>query len=193
MEGRETGERLSGLRRSRMWTQVRLAEVAGVSPTTVSGIESGRISRPHFGTLGKLARALGVDPRDLLALSPAPAGAEQGPAPMSLEWARTSAEAEFEKGLDEASLNRLEALSRELDEERGRLQALYGEFPRDSEQRRLIKRQIRSVSAQSGSVSTTIMFHRHAGEGARNEAEPDGEESGAAPQAADRNDNGRRS
>ena len=193
MEGRETGGRLIGLRRSRMWTQVRLAEEAGVSPTTVSGIESGRISRPHFGTLGKLARALGVDPRELLADPSASTTAEEDPAPMSLEWARTSAEAEFEKGLDEASLNRLEALSRELAEERGRLQALYGEFPRDSEQRRFIKRQIRSVSAQSGSVSTSIMFHRHAGEGARNEAEPAREKDGAPPQAADRGDNGRRS
>ena len=193
MEGRETGGRLIGLRRSRMWTQVRLAEEAGVSPTTVSGIESGRISRPHFGTLGKLARALGVDPRELLADPSASTTAEEDPAPMSLEWARSSAEAEFEKGLDEASLNRLEALSRELDEERGRLQALYGEFPRDSEQRRFIKRQIRSVSAQSGSVSTSIMFHRHAGEGARNEAEPGREEGGAPPRAADRGDNGRRS
>ena len=190
MEGRETGERLSGLRRSRMWTQVRLAEEAGVSPTTVSGIESGRISRPHFGTLGKLARALGVDPRELLAPPPAPA-AEEGPAPMSLEWARTSAEAEFERGLEEASLNRLRSLSRELDEERGRLQALYGEFPRGSEQRRFIKRQIRAISAQSGSVRTSIMFHQHAVEGARNDAKSGGEESAAAPQTSDSDDNGR--
>ncbi|HEX8260897.1 MAG TPA: helix-turn-helix transcriptional regulator [Rubrobacteraceae bacterium] len=37
------------------------AEKAGGSPTTVSGIESGRISRPHFGTVKKLARASGAD------------------------------------------------------------------------------------------------------------------------------------
>jgi transcriptional regulator with XRE-family HTH domain len=41
---------IAALRERRMWTQVRLAEEAGISPTTVSGIESGRISRPHFGT-----------------------------------------------------------------------------------------------------------------------------------------------
>jgi transcriptional regulator with XRE-family HTH domain len=41
--------------------QGRLAEKAGGSPTTVSGIESGRISRPHFGTVKKPARASGVD------------------------------------------------------------------------------------------------------------------------------------
>ena len=183
MEKRETGERLSGLRRSRLWTQARLAEEAGVSPTTVSGIESGRISRPHFGTLGKLARALGVDPRELLASSPAPSAAEEGPAPMSLEWARTYAEAEFERGLEESSLNRLRSLSRELDEERGRLQALYGAFPRGSEQRRFIMRQIRSISAQSGSVSTSIMFHERTPDGGppgRREP-PDGRPGGSPP------------
>jgi len=82
MESSGTGERLAGLRRSRMWTQARLAAEAGVSPTTVSGIEGGKISRPHFGTLGKMARALGVDPRELVA-PPTPA-AEEGTAPMSL-------------------------------------------------------------------------------------------------------------
>ncbi len=159
MEGSGTGARLAGLRRSRMWTQARLAAEAGISPTTVSGIESGKISRPHFGTLGKLARALGVEPGELLGGPPA-AAADESTAPMSLEWARSSPEADFERGLEEASLRRLESLSSELDEERGRLQALYGEFPRGSEQRRFIKRQIRDISAQSGSVSTSIMFHQ---------------------------------
>jgi hypothetical protein len=84
---------------------------------------------------------------------------------MSLEWARSSPEADFERGLEEASLSRLESLSSELDEERGRLQALYGEFPRGSEQRRFIKRQIRDISAQSGSVSTSIMFHERTPDG----------------------------
>jgi transcriptional regulator with XRE-family HTH domain len=60
------GERLENIRRVRMWTQARLAREAGVSPTTVSGIETGKIARPHFGTLGKLARALGVAPEELL-------------------------------------------------------------------------------------------------------------------------------
>ena len=61
-----TGERLQNIRRLRMWTQARLAQEAGVSPTTVSGIETGKIERPHFGTLGKLARALGMAPDELL-------------------------------------------------------------------------------------------------------------------------------
>ncbi len=66
MDTRGIGKELLRVRRLRMWTQGRLAEEAGVSPTTVFGIESGRISRPHFGTVRKLARALGVDPRGLL-------------------------------------------------------------------------------------------------------------------------------
>jgi transcriptional regulator with XRE-family HTH domain len=162
-----------------MWTQARLAAEAGVSPTTVSGIESGKISRPHFGTLGKLARSLGVDPRELVA--PPASAVEEDAAPMSLEWARSSPETEFERGLEGASLSRLESLSRELDEERGRLQELYGGFPRGSEQRRMVKRQIRDVSAQSGSVSTSIMFHQHARQNVPTDAGRAGESAGPEP------------
>jgi transcriptional regulator with XRE-family HTH domain len=61
----DIGERVEHVRRLRMWTQARLAQEAGVSPTTVSGIETGKIGRPHFGTLGKLARALSVVPEEL--------------------------------------------------------------------------------------------------------------------------------
>lgn len=42
-------------------TQEELAEKAGVSPTTVVGMEGGRIRRPRTGTLEKLAVALGID------------------------------------------------------------------------------------------------------------------------------------
>ena len=53
------GERLENIRRVRMWTQARLAREAGVSPTTVSGIETGKIARPHLGTLGKAGSGFG--------------------------------------------------------------------------------------------------------------------------------------
>ena len=151
------GVRLVSIRRLRMWNQGRLAEEAGVSPTTVSGIETGRIARPHFGTLQKLARALEVDPQLLLS-SEEPVERE-GPEPISLQWARSVEEEEFEWEVEGASLGQLKSLVRELDEERGRLQRLYGEFPEGSEQRRFIKRQIREVSAQSGSITTSMMFH----------------------------------
>jgi hypothetical protein len=76
-------------------------------------------------------------------------------------WARDSEEGEFERGLEGASLESLDSLSRELDAEQERLQRLYGEFPETSEQGRFIKRQIREVAGQSGSVKTSAMFRRH--------------------------------
>ncbi len=156
MERDTVGRKLVVIRERRMWTQARLAEEAGVSPTTVSGIESGRISRPHFGTVKKLARALGVDPRELLS----PRGSEERArsAPLSLEWAISSREEEFEEGIEQATLDGLQALSRELGEEQERLFKLYGEA-RNSEQRRLIKGRIRDVAAQHGSVEASIAYH----------------------------------
>ena len=159
MGGPGIGERLLYIRRLRMWTQGRLAKEAGVSPTTVSGIETGRIGRPHFGTLHKLARALDVDPYMFLSSSEEPSETE-GPDLLSLQWARSAEEEEFERRLEEASLDRLNSLAQEMKQERQRLQRLYGEFPEGSEQRRFIKRQIREVSAQSGSITTSMMFHR---------------------------------
>jgi len=113
-----------------MWTQGRLAAEAGVSPTTVSGIENGRVLSPHFGTVRMLARALDADPSGLLTAGEPP-GSEQ-PDPLSLGWARSIQEEKFEQGLEEAPLKRLETLRRDLAEERGKLQALYGEFPEGS-------------------------------------------------------------
>jgi transcriptional regulator with XRE-family HTH domain len=152
------GRKLAIIRERRMWTQARLADEAGVSPTTVSGIESGRISRPHFGTLRKLARALGVEPEELLSVP----GSEEGeaPSPLSLEWAMSSGEEEFERGLEGAPVERLNSLFRALGEEQGRLRRLYGEA-RGSEQRRLIKTMIRQVAANSGSVEASITAQEH--------------------------------
>jgi transcriptional regulator with XRE-family HTH domain len=156
MERSVVGRRLAAIRERRMWTQGRLAEEARVSPTTVSGIESGRISRPHFGTLRKLASALGVDPGELVSQ---PGPREEGAAsPLSLDWAMSSGEDEFERGLEGASMEGLSSLSRELDEEQGRLRRMYGEA-RGSEQRRLIKTMIRQVAANSGSLEASITAH----------------------------------
>src|SRR5215218_6874948 len=144
------------LRESRMWTQLRLAEEAGVSPTTVSGIENGRISRPHFGTVRKLAVALEVQPEDLL---PHPGMRRGGvPARLSLEWSMASDDEEFERELEAASIEGLSSPSERLDEEESRLRRLYGEA-RGDRQRRLIKAMIRQVAANSGSVKASIMVH----------------------------------
>jgi transcriptional regulator with XRE-family HTH domain len=163
MGGVEIGALLLNIRRRRMWTQGRLAEEAGVSPTTVSGIESGRIARPHFGTLQKLAQALDVDARALLSSSEEPSVSEEpselkGLPPLSLQRARSAREEEFEQLVEGASLEKLKPLVQELEEQRERLQRLYGEFPEGSEQRRFIKDQIRDVSGQSASITTSLMF-----------------------------------
>src|SRR5918995_6181433 len=154
----DIGKRVENVRRLRMWTQARLAQEAGLSPTTVSSIETGKIGRPHFGTIGKLARALGVAPEVLLG-SREPVE-QQGPVPLSLGWARDTGEGEFENGLERASLESLDSLSRGLDVEHERLQRLYGEFPEGSEQGRFIKRQIREVAGRSGSVKASAMVRR---------------------------------
>src|SRR5919112_5754891 len=166
----DIGERVQNVRRLRMWTQVRLAKEAGVSPTTVSGIETGKIGRPHFGTLGKLALALGVAPEELL--DSRESVEQQGPAPLSLGWARESREGEFERGLEDASLGSLDALSRGLDAEQGRLQSLYGEFPEGSEQGRFIKRQIREVAGRSGSAKASAMVRRNHGDPEQHDKTP---------------------
>ena len=155
----DIGKRVENIRRLRMWTQARLAQEAGLSPTTVSGIETGKIGRPHFGTLGKLARALGVAPEELLDTQGSVE--QQGPVPLSLGWAKETGDGEFESGLEGASLNSLDSLSRGLDVEQERLQRLYGEFPEGSEQGRYIKRQIREVAGRSGSVKASAMVRRN--------------------------------
>ena len=70
----------------------------------------------------------------------------------------SSGEAEFERGLEGASIEGLSSLFRELGEEQGRLRRLYGEA-RGSEQRRLIKSMIRQVAANSGSLEASITAH----------------------------------
>ncbi|SMC07369.1 Helix-turn-helix [Rubrobacter radiotolerans DSM 5868] len=154
-----------------MMTQGRLAETAGVSPTTVSGIESGRILRPHFGTVRKLAGALEVAPEELLLSGD---GAQRPGAPLSLAWAREAHEEEFDRELEVASDEQLDTLARELEEERGRLQRLFAEFP-PGEERRLIKRRIRTLSAHSGSVSAQVHSNEvRAGGSGRSSEEPSG-------------------
>jgi transcriptional regulator with XRE-family HTH domain len=166
----DIGERVQNIRRLRMWTQARLAREAGVSPTTISGLETGKIVRPHFGTLGKLAQARRVAPEELLE-SREPVE-QQGPAPLSLGWARETGESEFEHGLERASLKSLDSLTQGLDVEQERLRRLYGEFPEGSEQARFIKRQIREVAGRSGSVRASAMVRRNQHDAERTD-EPD--------------------
>ncbi len=59
------GDRLREIRTRRLLTQEELAEKAGVSPSTVVNIERDN-REPHFRTIRKLAKALDVDPTELL-------------------------------------------------------------------------------------------------------------------------------
>ena len=59
------GEKLKEARTRRLLTQEELAEKAGISAATVVNIERNN-QEPHFRTIRKLAKALDVDPTELL-------------------------------------------------------------------------------------------------------------------------------
>ena len=59
------GEKLKKIRTRRLLTQEELAEKAGVSAATVVNVERNN-QEPHFRTIRKLAKALDVDPTELL-------------------------------------------------------------------------------------------------------------------------------
>lgn len=52
------------LRTRRFMTQVELAQAAGMSPTTINRVETGKLT-PRFSTIKRLAAALGVSPEEL--------------------------------------------------------------------------------------------------------------------------------
>ena len=59
------GEQLRKARTRRLLTQDELAEKAGVSQSTIANIERNN-AEPQFRTIRKLARALDVEPTELL-------------------------------------------------------------------------------------------------------------------------------
>ncbi|MDP9474499.1 MAG: helix-turn-helix domain-containing protein [Actinomycetota bacterium] len=59
------GEKLKQVRSRRLLTQDELAQKAGVSQSTVANIERNN-AEPQFRTIRKLAKALGVDPTELV-------------------------------------------------------------------------------------------------------------------------------
>ena len=65
--------RLREWRNLRGFTQVELAQRAGISPRAVAGYEAGESTKPH--TARKVAEALGVEIVDLLGADAAPRGA----------------------------------------------------------------------------------------------------------------------
>jgi transcriptional regulator with XRE-family HTH domain len=59
------GDRLKAIRTRRLLTQEQLAERAGIDHSTVVNAER-KNTEPHFSTIRKLAKALDVDPTELL-------------------------------------------------------------------------------------------------------------------------------
>ena len=56
--------KLKELRVKAILSQEDLGRIAGISPATVNRLEKGK-QKPHFKTIRKLAKALGVEPEDI--------------------------------------------------------------------------------------------------------------------------------
>jgi transcriptional regulator with XRE-family HTH domain len=59
------GKRLRSLRKERLFTQVELSKMTGVAQDSISSLETGK-REAHPGTIRKLAKALGVEPTELI-------------------------------------------------------------------------------------------------------------------------------
>lgn len=62
---KKIGEKVKRLRKDHEWTQQKLAEKIKMDITTINEIENGR-RNPSIKTINKLARALKVNPSELL-------------------------------------------------------------------------------------------------------------------------------
>jgi transcriptional regulator with XRE-family HTH domain len=63
---------LKDIRIDRGLTQEQLAALADVDQATISKLERETVTSPSWETVGRLARALGVDPHQLFPLAEAP-------------------------------------------------------------------------------------------------------------------------
>jgi transcriptional regulator with XRE-family HTH domain len=110
----ELGERIATLREEQALTQIELAEAARISPSTLSQIESGRVPRPHVGTVRKIARALGIEPAELRRTEELAFPKAEAPdgGPSLLDKALDAARHDEEKGAQ--AVNRLFASEGEL-------------------------------------------------------------------------------
>ena len=64
---------LAALRHARGLSQAALGKRAGVRQATISGLETGRIRRVDLDILDRIARALDVEPGELIVRGPAKA------------------------------------------------------------------------------------------------------------------------
>ena len=65
MEVMKIGTQVRRARERELLTQEELASHAGIGVATLNRIEKDRVE-PHFRTIRKIARALGVDPKELI-------------------------------------------------------------------------------------------------------------------------------
>ena len=65
MEVMKIGTQVRRARKRELLTQEELASRAGIGAATLNRIEKDRVE-PHFRTIRKIARALGVDPKELI-------------------------------------------------------------------------------------------------------------------------------
>jgi transcriptional regulator with XRE-family HTH domain len=65
MEVMKIGTQVRRARERELLTQAELASRAGIGAATLNRIEKDRVE-PHFRTIRKVARALGVDPKELI-------------------------------------------------------------------------------------------------------------------------------
>ena len=79
------------------WTLKQLAERAEVACSTLAQIENGRRRQPHAPTLGRLARALGLEPSELLQAARSSARAQPVPAFPLVSSSHPSADREFDR------------------------------------------------------------------------------------------------
>ncbi len=108
----ELAARLIDARRAANLTQEELAQEAGTSPSTVSGLESGKVGRPQFRTLHRLASVLGLEVSDLYR-EPATAGKADAPPELEGLERRRKSEIALATLADHTAL-RGEALADEL-------------------------------------------------------------------------------
>jgi transcriptional regulator with XRE-family HTH domain len=76
----EVGQRLSAARLRRGWSQAAVARRAGIAPSYLSRIETGKI-QPTYRTLMRIVHALHVEPEQIVGETPYESGAR--PCPIS--------------------------------------------------------------------------------------------------------------
>src|SRR5947207_4027400 len=76
------GQTIASLRRAHGWSQRKLAQVAGVSPSYIAQLELGRLPTPSKLRLDAVARALDLRTSDALLSGPSPA--PESPSPRML-------------------------------------------------------------------------------------------------------------